>query len=54
MQQLHANSVALSAVALKQEAAHKSVEAWVELPAGHLVIGELPGDIAENIIRHTS
>jgi len=26
----------------------------VELPAGHLVIGELPGDIAENIIRHTS
>jgi hypothetical protein len=26
----------------------------VELPAGHLVIGELPGDIAENIIRHTA
>lgn len=25
----------------------------VELPAGHLVIGELPGDIAEHIIHHT-
>lgn len=26
----------------------------VELPAGHLVIGELPGDIAREIISHTS
>jgi pimeloyl-ACP methyl ester carboxylesterase len=26
----------------------------VELPAGHLVIGELPGDIAREIVAHTS
>ncbi len=26
----------------------------VELPAGHLVIGELPGDVAREIVAHTS
>ena len=26
----------------------------VELPAGHLVIGELPGDIAREIVAHTA
>jgi pimeloyl-ACP methyl ester carboxylesterase len=34
-------------------AAQVKTSRLVELPAGHLVIGELPGDIAREIIAHT-